>query len=451
MGKKGKENPDKIGVGKFWAWQTRGVSAGLNFIILSYVTIYCTDVLKMPAVLVGTLLMVTRILDGVTDLFAGYIVDKTKSKLGKGRPYEFFILGAWLCTWLMYSVPGDASLVVKCVWVMLMYTCVQSVCITFLSACQNPYQIRAFKTNGQRVKLASFGGLVIMVASMALSISFPILMNRIAVSPAGWSRLIAMIALPVGLIGMLRFVFVKETIHVEEAAGTQEKVTLKDMKELLTRNPYLYMVAFMWLVYSLVTGMGVGPYFYTYIVGNIEVMGTTTAFGMIVLPLLAFFPLIMKKVATGRLVQIGCLAWIISGVLVFMAGSNMTIIIVSLLFMGLGQLPITYLTDLMMLDCGSFNAWKGRKRMDGTIGAIKGFAGKLGQGLGSGILGMMLSLGGYDGALAVQPDSALLMIRLVIGIVPAAMFVLVCIVMAFYKLNKLMPEINKTIEARAEA
>jgi Na+/melibiose symporter-like transporter len=179
-------------------------------------------------------------------------------------------------------------------------------------------------------------------------------------------------------------------------------------------------------------------------------MGTTNAFAMVVLPLLAFFPLIMKKVPTGHLVQIGCVAWIINGILLFLAGSNMTLIIVAVIFSGVGQLPITYLTDLMMLDCGSYNAWKGRKRMDGTIGAIKGFAGKLGQGLGSGILGILLSMGGYDGTLAVQPDSALLMIRILMGIVPAIAFLVVCVVMAFYKLNKLMPEINKTIEAKAE-
>jgi Na+/melibiose symporter-like transporter len=269
MSKEKKQNPDKIGTGKFWAWQTRGVSAAINFIILSYITIYCTDALKMPAALVGTLLMITKICDGITDLFAGYIVDKTKSKFGKGRPYEFAILGAWLCTWFMYSVPGEASLVVKSAWIILMYTCVQSICITLLSACQNPYMIRAFKTNGQRVKLASFGGLVIMAGSMAISVMFPVLMNRIAVSPAGWSKLIAMVAVPLGLIGILRFVFVKETVHVEEAEGSGEKVTLKDVGELLRHNPYLYMVAFMWAIYSLVTGMGIAQYFYTYIVGNI--------------------------------------------------------------------------------------------------------------------------------------------------------------------------------------
>lgn len=46
MGKEKKVNPDKIGIGKFWAWQMWGVSAAVNFLIISFITIYCTDTLK---------------------------------------------------------------------------------------------------------------------------------------------------------------------------------------------------------------------------------------------------------------------------------------------------------------------------------------------------------------------------------------------------------------------
>ncbi|MBR2259828.1 MAG: hypothetical protein IJ899_21330 [Blautia sp.] len=54
MGKTKTKNTDgKIGAGKFFAWQTRGASAAVNFIILSFVTIYCTDALKMNPAVVG--------------------------------------------------------------------------------------------------------------------------------------------------------------------------------------------------------------------------------------------------------------------------------------------------------------------------------------------------------------------------------------------------------------
>ena len=67
-------NPDRIGVGKFWAWQSRGASAAINFIVVSFVAIYCTDTLGMPPALVGTLLAVSSVVDAITDLFAGFLV-----------------------------------------------------------------------------------------------------------------------------------------------------------------------------------------------------------------------------------------------------------------------------------------------------------------------------------------------------------------------------------------
>lgn len=437
MNKVKKENPDRIGTVKFWAWQSRGASGAINFIILSFVSIYCTDTLQMEPALVGVLLMASKIVDAVTDLFAGYLVDRTNTRWGKGRPYEWAIVAAWFATFLLYSTPGgaEASLVMKCIWVFIMYVVINSICVTLLSACQNPYMIRAFGTDGQRVKLASFGGIVIMAASMAVNIIFPILMNRIATSAKGWSTLMLMTSVPLALIGILRFFFVKETIEVKDESEA-EKVKISDVADVLKKNKYVYIVSFMYFVYSLVTGMGVGTYFFKYVVGNLELMGTASAVAIVALPLLVIFPTIMKKMSKGLLVQIGCIFYIVSGLLMFFCYENFTIILVGFVFTGVASLPITYLTDLMLIDCGTYNAEVTGKRMDGTIGAIKGFSGKVGSALAAGALGMLLSAGGYNGSLTTQPDSAILMIRFAQGMIPVIAFALVALAMMGYKLDK---------------
>ena len=107
------ENTSKIGAGKFWAWNSRAVSTTINTLILGYVTFYYTNQLMLSPLVVGIILMASRITDGVTDLFAGFIVDRTRTKLGKGRPYEICILGLWACTLLLYSCPGSLSTVLK--------------------------------------------------------------------------------------------------------------------------------------------------------------------------------------------------------------------------------------------------------------------------------------------------------------------------------------------------
>ena len=71
------DNPGRIGAVKFWAWSARDLSVSANFIVLSFLSIYCTNPLHMNPLLVGTLLLVSRVVDAVTDLVAGYIVDRT--------------------------------------------------------------------------------------------------------------------------------------------------------------------------------------------------------------------------------------------------------------------------------------------------------------------------------------------------------------------------------------
>ena len=440
-----KDNPGYIGALKFWTWSARDLSLSANFIVLSFLSIYCTNSLGLSPLLVGTLLMVSRIVDAVTDLFAGFLVDKTNTRWGKGRPYEFAILGAWLCTWLLYSTPSQASTTVKAVWIFVMYMFVNSVFSTLLNACGNPYMVRAFGSNEQRVKLASFGGILIMVASIIINILFPIAMNRIATSPKGWSTMIAMFALPLGLIGILRFFFVKETEHVDTVS---EAVQFKDVINVLRDNRYVYMVIAVQLVYALVTGTGVASYYYTYIVHNVEIMGTVSAMSVVVLPLMAFFPILLKKVPMGRVVQIGCVFYVAGSLVIFFSNGSIPVLIGATVIIGIGTLPVTYLINLMALDCGSYNAYLGRQRMDGTIGAIKGFANKLGAALGAGLLGIMLSLGGFDASAAEQSGSAHFAISAVYGLIPAILFALIAIMLHFYTLDKKMPEINRVIEER---
>ena len=436
----------KIGVVKFWTWSARDLSLSANFIVLSFISIYCTNTLNMEPALVGILLMGSKVVDAVTDLFAGYLVDRTETKWGKGRPYEFAILGVWLCTWLLYSTPAEAGTTMKAIWIFVMYMFVNSVFTTLLNASGNPYMVRAFGDNEQRVRLASFGGIIIMVASIVINITFPIAMTRIATSAAGWRKMIGMFALPLAVIGILRFFFVKETEKVDTVS---EKVSFKDVLTVLKENKYVYMVIALQLVYSLVTGTGVVTYYFTYIVKNLEVMGVVSSVSVFVVPLMIFFPLMLKKVPMGKMVQIGCVFYAIGSFVAFVSGGSIPVLIGATVITGIGTLPVTYLVNLMALDCGSYNAYKGRQRMDGTIGAIKGFANKLGGACGSGLLGIMLTMGGFDSTLETQTSSANFMIVALYTLIPCILFAVMAVMFSFYKLDKMMPEINRVIESKS--
>ena len=251
-----------------------------------------------------------------------------------------------------------------------------------------------------------------------------------------------LIAAPAAVIGIMRFFFVKETVEVKDASE-HEGVKLKDVVQVLVKNPYVWMVGFMWFGYSFVTGMGVYTYYFTWALGNIKLMSTASAVSIVALPLLAVFPMLMKKMHKSTLVQIGSILYIISGLILYFCYQSFPAIIVAFILTGIANLPITYFTDLMMLDCGTYNAHVSSKRMDGTIGAIKGFLGKVGGAFGIGMLGWLLQLGNYDGTLSVQPDSAIVMIRALTGLVPVVIFAALALLMMFYKVDSMLPELEK--------
>jgi GPH family glycoside/pentoside/hexuronide:cation symporter/probable glucitol transport protein GutA len=138
--------------------------------------------------------------------------------------------------------------------------------------------------------------------------------------------------------------------------------------------------------------------------------------------------------------------YVIVGVVMFVARGNFTISAVGYVFIGFATLLVTYLTDIIILDCSLFNEWKYGKRMDGTMRAIKGLTGKLRTAPGSAFVGVLMGIIGYNGAIDVQSESSVWMIRALQGFVPTILFIIIGIMMCFYDLDKLMPDIRKSKE-----
>ena len=76
-----------------YGWGTFAIALTIIGLLLNYVTFFATDYMGIPAVTVGIIIMISKIFDGFTDFVAGYLIDNTNSKLGKGRPYDLAILG----------------------------------------------------------------------------------------------------------------------------------------------------------------------------------------------------------------------------------------------------------------------------------------------------------------------------------------------------------------------
>ena len=445
-----KKKEKGVGFGTLIAWSLRPASTGVALMIMGYLTVFAVNTMKMSAGLVGTLLLASKLIDGVTDLFAGYIVDNTHTRWGKGRPYEWCVVGMWLATLLLFCVPAGAATPVKAAWILIMYLFANSIFNTFLNANGTVYMVRAFSTERQYISLSTYGGVVPMLIVAVFNIIFPALMGSLATSQGGWIRLVAIFAVPLTVLGMLRFFVVKETHDVDAKTGGN-KVAFSDILAVLKKNPYIYMMAAASLVLNIITNMGVNVFYFTDIVGNVGLMGVLAATQFIILPMMFIFPQILKKISVMKLMRIGILCAITGFVINYFAGSNLTLLIIGNLLTGGGAVPISMLAGLIIIECAEYNEFIGLPRLEGSLGAVNGFANKVGAGLGAGLLGILIGAAGYDGNLAVQPASAITMVRLLYSLIPAALYVFVYLICRFYKLDKRMPEIKAANEANRMA
>lgn len=443
------KNPDeKLPIGKFLAWRAGAFSLAANMMIMGYLTIYCTDILMLDPILVGTVLMFSKIIDAIGEVLVGLIIDRANFKMGKGRPWDLCVIGLWTFTVLMFSAPSKASNFIKIGWVAVCYFFVQSVFQTLMQAGSTPYTLRAFKNKSVIVKVQSYGGLLGMVLSIGISSIFPGLMESIATSASGWTKLMLIFAIPLTVIGLMRFIFVKEIYPVE--GDNSEKITLKHVLQAMTSNKYIWFVAGISMLVSLFSGMNAGVYYFTYIVQNLSMLGIISMLSIILLPVMVIFPQIIKRFSVSGLIGFGAIIAIVGNVLLFFAGKNMALIITGYILHAIGMIAPPYLVPIMIFDTAKYNVWKGRPSMDATMASVNNFGGQVGSGFGSALLGIILGMGGYVGGAEVQTASALTSIRLLFSLIPAAMYVLLFILTRLFSpLEKQLPQIEKDLAQKS--
>lgn len=441
-----KMDSNKVPVGKLFAWPTRDISAGaVALIIAGYFSLYCTDVLGMAPALVGSILMASKIFDGVTDLAAGYFVDNTKSKWGKGRPYELCIIGVWICTYALFSVPEQWGLVGKSIWIFIMYTLVFSVFQTLLNAATTPYIIRAFGTAEAVTKVSSIGGIIITLGCMVVSVSFPMLVSSMGQSAGGWRKLMATYMIPLLALGLLRFFLVKEDKVVEEAhvenGEEKDKLSIKEIFELLRKNKYVWICAIALMIPKMLGAMAAGTYYFQRVVGNLSAYSILQMFSVVILVVMVFFPMLIRRFSGMFVVELAAIIGIFGYVLNFFAGSNMAILIVACILTGISSLPVSYMKSPIIMSIAEYNTMHGMKRMEATIGSVINFLEKLGNAFATFMMGALLSAAHYNGMAEVQPESAIMVIRLSYSLIPAAFTVIVIICCrAFRPLDKMVAQ-----------
>jgi GPH family glycoside/pentoside/hexuronide:cation symporter len=444
---------EKIGVGEKLAYGSGDLASNLVLVLTgTFITFFYTDALGLNVAIVGTLVLVSRILDGISDVFMGFIMDKTKSKHGKARPWMLWLaIPFGISTVLLFTVPnlGDVG---KYIYVFLTY----NINTTFLYTAINiPYgALNSLMTRDQdqraninifRMVMAQVGGLAINAFTMPLINTVGGSTNQLA-----WVIVSCIYGVAAALLFLLCFFNTKERVNIATPADKQ--IGFGKTLKLLFQNKYWLIICGIWIVSVLGMSIGgtVGVYYAKYILSDESLFGylyVVEAGTSLVLMMTAIMPLI-KKFGKRNVAFVGSIISLIGQILMLVNPTSVSWLVFCFVVKGFGSAPLMGTLFAMVADTIEYGEWKTGTRIEGMLYSATTFGAKVGGGLGMVIATTILGSAGYDGTLITQSAPALQAISNLYLIAPIIFLALVPILYWFYGLDKQYPQIMKDLEKR---
>lgn len=436
------------GLGKGFLWSTRSISLSANAMLVGFLTIFCTDTLGLNIGVIGTLLLVAKVVDAISNFVFAYIVDNAHFKSGKGRPFEILLIPAWLITFLMFGIPMGWNTAIQYGAVFVLYTLIVSVFHTALYCTEPIYLNHAIKDQGDRMSIQTVNGMITVASFMGVGIALPIMMGKYYGQPDMWMKISYMIGIPCMLIGFIRYLFFKE-VDTDEVQAHAQKITIADAVKGMTTNKYVLMIASIYFVVNFAAGLGnAATYYFTYIVGDVEKLAIVNSFGFVAFIIMPICGILAGKMDKSKIMALFLIVGAIGNGIRFFAGTNMFLLTLGAVVGGVVTHPVAIFGNLMLIDCMDFGEWKNKKRIEGAIFAATGLGSSIGTGVGNAALGIILGALGYDGMAATQSSAALFGIRLTYSLIPLVVYVLAAVVMLVYDLEKKLPTIRKELAER---
>ena len=419
-------------------------------LISSFVMLYLTNAVGLNSAVIGTLMMASKLLDGVSDIFFGGLMDKTRSKMGQARPWMLYgQFGVSACLFLVFSIPS-MNQTMQYVYFFVFYTAFNAIFYTANSIAYAALAAKITKNGQERVQLGSIRFIFATFTTLVVSYNAMGLVEKFGGGAKGWRTLaliFALIALAVNTfcVLMVKEVPDEETKPEQETAGTeksQEKVSFGTSLKLLLKNPYYIIILGLYLVNYIYSGISQGSaiYFMTYYMEDPALLGTFSLFQLVpVMIILALTPLLVKKF--GSMWKVNLYARVITLLMggVFIIGAlnrNLPLMLFATFFRNMAGGPLTGTLNALVAETSDYT-WRTQKvRIDGVMFSCSSIGVKLGGGIGSAVVGWLLALGGFDGTAAVQTSGAVNMIFFMYAVLPLIFGVVMAILVYLMKVEK---------------
>lgn len=415
----------------------------------TFLMIYLTDTVGMNVGIVGTLIALSRLLDSITDLFFGVLIDRTHAKLGKARPWMLFgYVGCAVLLAAVFMIPASWGEAARYIYFFIVYTLLNSVFFTANNIAYATLTALITKNTTERVQLGSIRYMFAFGTTMIIQTATVDIVSAMGGNAAAWKQ-VALIYAAIGLLANTISVLSFKEIPVEELHQTdlceikvpEKSYTLLEGARLLLANKYFLMICGIYLLtQTCQASLNMGVYFMKYVLGNEGLLKSFSLFTNIPLILgLVIMPRLVKKLRGMYKINIAGYAVATLGRLGVLISAYVGSIPLMLVFTGitaLGTSPLQGSMNALVASCSEYTFLTQGKRIDGSMYSCSSFGIKVGAGIGTAFSGWMLAAAGYIENAAVQTSNTLQMLHILYLWIPFLMSLGIMILLTYLRVEK---------------
>ena len=427
------------------------VAANCSYgLVTSFVLIYLTNTVGLNAGIVGTLIMASKLLDGISDIIFGMIIDRTKTKMGKARPWMFGAqFGVSITMIMLFAIP-DMGANMQYVYFFIVYTLMNVIFYTASNIAYSSLTSLTTKNSNERVQLGSIRFIFSLLTNLVVATATVGLVEAFGGGAKGWKTVAIIFSVAALIINTISVFSIKE-LPEEELLGEkkiQEKVSLAAGIKVIVKNKYYLMILAIYVLYYGMMGVTqtVGIYYMTYVFEQPSLLGTFTLATLLpMIIVLAVTPALVKKKGLYKIINLGYDGAILFRGLfmVFAFMANKALMLITLLLNGFCTGPLVGSLNALISESSDYTYRTQKQRLDGMMFSCSSFGIKVGGGIGTAAAGWLLAAGGFDGQAAVQAASAVNMIKVSYAVVPFAVVVFMKLLVKALKVE----EANKNWDA----
>lgn len=423
------------------------VAGNVVYAFLSaFVMFYLTDTVGMSMGMVGTLMAISKMFDGVSDFFFGNLIDKTNTKMGKARPWMLYgYIGCAVALVATFSVPESFGENAQYAYFFITYTILNAVFFTVNNIAYASLTALITKNTDERVQLGSIRFIFAFATSMLIQYITIDAVGWFGGGTVGWKCVAAIYAVIGLIVNTVSCLSVKELKELDEEMNEERKeehkLSFMQSVKLLFSNKYYVIICCTYLLTQLyATMVSMGIFYMKYILGNEDYFSTFSLFINIPLIIgLIVSPVIIAKI--GGMYKINVASYIVATVgraMVIVAAyfGSIPLMLLFTAVAAIGTSPLQGDLNALIASCSEYTTLKTGKKIDGMMYSCSSLGIKIGGGIGTAISGWLLDASGYIENAASQPDSCISMLNFLYLWAPMILCLGVTILLSFLKVEK---------------